>query len=82
MCVHRFFGPMGAPWAGPLSDSRPGPAPGPWDPPAPPQVNLLTQSLRELTRSLRGGLCSVPKGREAIATGGPRFRISNERVLK
>ena len=63
---------MGAPWAGPLSDSRPGPAPGPWAPPAPPQVNLLTRSLRELTRSLRGGLCSVPKGRKAIATGVPQ----------
>ena len=50
----------------------PAPAPSPWAPPAPPRVNLLTRSLRELTRSLRGGLCSVPKGRKAIATGVPQ----------
>ena len=65
MCIQIFFGPMGAPWAGPLSDSPPAPAPGPWaPPPAPPRVDLPTRSLRELTSSLRGGLCSVPKGRK------------------
>ena len=51
----------------------PAPAPGPAaPPPAPPPVQLLTRSLRELTRSLRGGLCSVPKGRKARATGVPQ----------
>jgi hypothetical protein len=50
----------------------PRPPPSPWAPPAPPRVNLLTRSLRELTRSLRGGLCSVPKGRKAIATDVPQ----------
>ena len=67
---------MGAPWAGPLYDPPPWPprpTPGPPRPPLPlPGVNLLTRSLRELTRSLRGGLCSVPKGRKAIATGAPQ----------
>ena len=50
----------------------PRPRARPLGPPVPPQVNLLTRSLRELTRSLRGGLCSVPKGRKAIATGVPQ----------
>ena len=30
----------------------PAPAPSPWAPPAPPRVNLLTRSLRELTRRI------------------------------
>ena len=58
---------MGALYGLGLSPAAP-PAPRP----APPRVNLLTRSLRELTRSLRGGLFSVPKGREAIATGVPQ----------
>ena len=66
------LGPWVLHWLGLPPTPPPAPAPGPWAPPAPPRVNLLTRSLRELTRSLRGGLCSVPKGRKAIATGIPK----------
>ena len=71
VCTHSFWAhgcSMG--WASLRVPPRP--RARPLGPPAPPQVNLLTRSLRELTRSLRGGLCSVPKGREAIATGVPQ----------
>ena len=38
-------------------------------PPAPARAPLPLPGVSLLTRSLRGGLCSVPKGRKAIATG-------------
>ena len=71
MCIHNKIGPMGAPWAGPLSDSPPAPAPGPWaPPPAPPRVDLLTRSLRA---AYAEDCALFPKeGRKAIATGVPQ----------
>ena len=57
----------------------PSPAPAPRPAPGPPCPSPgqfayaeLTRAYAQLTRSLRGGLCSVPEGREAIATGVPQ----------
>ena len=58
--------PMG--WA-PLRLPPLVPVPRPRAPPAPPRGQF---AYAELTRSLRGGFCSVPKGRKAIAIGAPQ----------